>query len=96
MRGRLGCGTGRPQPCISSSSPACNIVIIGLLLEVVFLGPFRGTISDLIWGSFRTSFGDHFGPHFGPKTEPELEVKFELEFAFELELEVEFELELEI
>ena len=46
------------------------MLIIDLLLKVVIFGPFRGTISDLIWGPFRTSFGDHFGPHFGPKIDP--------------------------
>ena len=70
--------------------------IIDLLAKVVFFGPSRGTISDLIWGPFRTSFGDHFGPHFGPKTELELQLELEFGFAFELELEAEFELELEL
>ena len=72
------------------------MLIIDLLAKVVFFGPFRGTISDLIWGPFRTSFGDHFGPHFGPKTELELQLELEFGFAFELELEAEFEPELEL
>ena len=74
------------------------VAIIDYLHKVVFFGPFRGTISDLIWGPFRTSFGDHFGLHVGPKTERELELKLETEFkfAFKLELETEFELELEV
>ena len=32
--------------------------IIDLLLKVVVFGPSRGTISDLIWGPFQTSYGD--------------------------------------
>ena len=40
-----------------------GMLIIDLVLQVVIFGPFPRTISDLIWGSFRTSFGDHFGPH---------------------------------
>ena len=52
-------------------------VIIDLLAKVIIFGPLRGTISDLIWGSFRTSFGDHFGPHLGPKIDPRrLDLKF--------------------
>ena len=41
-------------------------VIIDLLLKVVIFGPFRGSISELIWGSFRSSFWGQFGAHFGP------------------------------
>ena len=81
------------NPAFQRANPHA-MVIIDYLDKVLFFGPFQGTISDLIWGPFRTKIGDHFGP----KTERELELKLELEFefAFELELEVEFELELEV
>ena len=84
------------NPAFQRANPHA-MVIIDLLTEVVIFGPFQGTISDLIWGPFRTSFGDHFGPHFGPKAELELQLELEFEFAFEPELEAElFELELEL
>ena len=84
-----------PNPAFQRANPDA-MVRIDLLTAVVFFGPFQGTISDLIWGPFRTSFGDHFGPRFGPKTELELQLELEFEFVFELELEAEFELELEL
>ena len=83
------------NPAFQRANPHA-MVRIDLLTEVVFFGPFQGTISDLIWGSFRTSFGDHFGAHFGPKTELELQLELEFEFAIEPKPEAEFELELEL
>ena len=83
------------NPAFQRANPHA-MAIIDYLDKVVFFGPFQGTISDLIWGPFRTSFGDHFGPHFGPRTELELQLELEFGFAFELELEAEFEPELEL
>ena len=83
------------NPAFQRANPHA-MVTIDYLDKVVFFGPHLGTISDLIWGPFRTSFGDHFGPHFGPKTELELQLELEFGSAFELELEAEFEIELEL
>ena len=84
-----------PNPAFQQAIPHGMEVFVSLSKVVIF-GPFRGTISDLIWGPFRTSFGDHFGPHFEPKTELELHLELEFGFAFEFELEAEFEPEFEL
>ena len=59
-----------PKPAFQRAIPH-GTVIIDLLLKVVIFGPFRGSISELIWGSFRSSFWEHFGAHFGPKIDPQ-------------------------
>ena len=70
----LGAGTNPAfQRAISHGT-----VIIDSLLQVLIFGPFRGSISDLIWGSFRSSCWDHFGAHFGPKMGPR---RFDLELG---------------
>ena len=48
-------GADVPNPAFQRDIPH-GTVIIDLLLKVVFFGSFRGTISDLIWGPYRTSF----------------------------------------